>query len=217
MFKYYKYNLFSIFLIGLLGGVACLAVYIIQTGIVSENFIFDYTATTNISLEDNVGVTEKECYNLVEDQDVKEEIKSYLGSYISYDEFVKSFDLSIDEDTLTVYYTNENKDRAKRSANRFANVLCRNLISVGKISNYQKIGFTEIERNKKYKDNKITKLQVTLFVEFGILVGMVLGFIIWTIIYCVNGRIKSKKDIEDELNIVVLAEIPYINNLREVK
>lgn len=214
LFEYYKYNLFSIFLVGLLGGVACLALYIIQKGIVSEDFIFDYTATTKISFEKNDEITEKECYKLLEDQDVRAEIKSYLGSYITYSEFVKNLDLSVKGDILIVSYTNENSDRAKRSANRFANVLCRNLISIGKIVNYQKVGITDVVRNKKYKANRITKLQVTLFVEFGIVAGMAFGFIVWTIIYCANGKIKNKRDIEDELNITVLAEIPHISNLR---
>lgn len=217
LIEYYKYNFFSIFLIGLLGGAVCLAVYIIQSGIVSENLIFDYTATTKIALMENENVTEKECYELVNDQDVKETIKGYLGSYISYDEFIKKFELSLKDDLLTIKYTNENSDRAKRSANRLGNVLCRELLNTGEIKNYEKVGITQITRNKKYKDNAITKLQVTLFVEFGIVAGLVMGFIIWTLIYYINGRIKSKKDIEDELNIMVLAEIPHINNLREVR
>lgn len=217
LFEYYKYNFFSIFLIGLLGGAVCLAVYIIQSGIASENLIFDYTATTKIVLIGNKDVTEKKCYELVNDQDVKETIKGYLGSYISYDDFVKNFELSLKDDVLTIYYTNENSDRAKRSANRLGNVLCRELINIGEIENYERLGITQIVRNKRYKENAITKLQVTLFVEFGVVVGLVAGFIIWTFIYCINGRIKSKKDIEDELNIMVLAEIPHINNLREVR
>ena len=217
LFEYYKYNFFSIFLVGLLGGAVCLAVYIIQAGIVSENLIFDYTATTKIALMGNENVTEKKCYELVNDQDVKETIKGYLGSYISYNEFIKSFELSLKDDVLIIRYTNENSDRAKRSANRLGNVLCRELINTGEIKNYERVGITQINRNKKYKDNAITKLQITLFVEFGVVVGLVVGFVIWTFIYCVNGRIKSKKDIEDELNIIVLAEIPHIDNLREVR
>ena len=106
LFEYYKYNFFSIFLVGLLGGAVCLAVYIIQAGIVSENLIFDYTATTKIVLMGNENVTEKKCYELVNDQDVKETIKGYLGSYISYDEFIKSFELSLNDDVLIIRYTN---------------------------------------------------------------------------------------------------------------
>ena len=135
LFEYYKYNFFSIFLVGLLGGAVCLAVYIIQAGIVSENLIFDYTATTKIALMGNENVTEKKCYELVNDQDVKETIKGYLGSYISYNEFIKSFELSLKDDVLIIRYTNENSDRAKRSANRLGNVLCRELINTGEIKN----------------------------------------------------------------------------------
>lgn len=217
LFEYYKYNFFSIFLIGLIGGAVCLAVFIIQSGIASENLMFDYTATTKIVLMDKENVTEKMCYELCKDKDVKEQIKGYLGSYISYNEFLESFELFLKDDMLIIKYTNENSDRAKRSANRFGNVLCRELINKGKIKNYERVGITQIVRNKKYKDNAITKLQVTLFVEFGVVVGLVVAFIIWTFIYCVNGRIKSKKDIEDELNLIVLAEIPHINKLREVR
>ena len=217
LFEYYKYNFFSIFLVGLLGGAVCLMLHIILSGIASENLIFDYTATTKIALLDNETVTEKKCYELVKDQDVKETIKGYLGSYISYDEFIKNFELSLKDAMLIIKYTNENSDRAKRSANRLGNVLCRKLINIGEIKNYERVGITEITRNKRYKDNAITKLQITLFVEFGVIVGLAVGFVIWTFIYCVNGRIKSKKDIEDELNIIVLAEIPHISNLREVR
>lgn len=193
-------------------------VHIILSGIVSENFKFEYSAVTRISIEGpNISVTQKDCDDLVRSKDVKEEIKSYLGSYITYEEFLQSYSLKLEDNILSIEYCNENEDRAKRSANRLGNVLCRKLISQQKIDDYSKIGITKTERIKKYKHNAISKLPITLFTEFGIGVGIVLGFVIYTIVYTVNGKIKSEKDIEDELNILVLASIPRIDNLREVR
>ena len=147
------------FLIGLLGGVACLMTHIILSGIVSENFKFEYSAITKISIEgSNINVTEKECKDLIKTREVKEEIKSYLGSYITYEEFQKSYSLKLEDKILTVEYFNENEDRAKRSANRLGNVLCRKLISQQKIDDYNKIGVTETERIKKYEHNAISRL-----------------------------------------------------------
>lgn len=218
LFTYYKYNFFSMFLIGLLGGVGCLMTHIILSGIVSENFKFEYSAVTKISIEGpNIDVTEKECNELINTREVKEEIKSYLGSYISYEEFQKNYSLKLEDKILTIEYFNENEDRAKRSANRLGNVLCRRLISQQKIEDYNKIGITETDRIKKYEHNAISKLPVTLFVEFGIVAGIAIGFVIYTIVYIVNGKIKSEKDIEDELNIHVLASIPRVDKLGEVR
>lgn len=192
--------------------------HIILSGIVSENFKFEYSAVTKISIEGpNINVTEQECKDLIKTRAVKEEIKSYLGSYITYEEFKNSYSLKLEDKILTIEYFNENEDRAKRSANRLGNVLCRKLISKQRIEDYNKIGVTETERIKKYEHNTISKLPLTLFVEVGIVGGMILGFIGYTIAYIVNGRIKSEKDIEDELNIHVLASIPRVDNLSEVR
>ena len=37
--------------------------------------------------------------------------------------------------------------------------------------------------------------------------------IMMLIIYCSNGRIKTKLDVEDELHIALLTEIQYIDDL----
>ena len=153
------------------------------------------------------------CDKLIKTGEVKEVVKGYLGNYGTYEELLDNYSIKIVDDVLTIEYLNENEDRAKRTVNKLGNVICSELINRDKIKKYSKIGITDTERIKEYEHNAITKLPITLFTEFGIIAGIVLAFVIYNIIYIVNGKIKSEKDVIDELNIMVLANIPHIDEL----
>ena len=75
-----------------------------------------------------------------------------------------------------------------------------------------KNGKTIAEQIRVVNEPRI-KMNVLYFTELGILVGWLIGLLLGFVIYMSNGRIKNKTDIEEQLHIVLLAEVPNLKDI----
>jgi capsular polysaccharide biosynthesis protein len=174
-----------------------------------------YTAhiSATYSLQNGVSnITPKQCWDAVKNSSYTDEIKAYLGSYITYDDFLDNLRFEISDEKITTFYTDDSQVRAKRIVNTVTGKLCNYFVDQNKVVYISKNGKTIAEQVRVVGEPRI-KINVLYFTELGILAGWLLGLIIWTIIYVGNGRIKNKSDIEEHLHTVLLAEIPHIKDI----
>ena len=213
--RFYKNNIAKIFLIGILCGSIFMAIHVVTRAIDSQHFTIKYTAhiyVTYTMIDNNSDISMKDCWNVVKNSRYTEEIKAYLGSYVTYEDFLDNLRFEIADGKITVYYTDDLQVRAKRIVNNVSSKLCSYFSSENRVGYISKNGKTIAEEIKVVQEPRI-KIGVTYFTEIGILLGWIIGIIVWFIIYCGNGRIKNKSDIEEELHIVVLTEIPHIDKI----
>ncbi|MBE5935195.1 MAG: hypothetical protein E7262_05325 [Lachnospiraceae bacterium] len=213
--RYFKYNMARIFLVGLLIGTVFMAVHVVTRSLDSQKFEIKYNAYIYASynlLEGEKDITSKDCFDAISSGEYKTQMEAYLGSYVTYDEFLDNLRFDVEEGKITTYYTDDSQVRAKRIVNTVSGKLCDYFSKSNKVGYIIKNGKTIAEEVKVMGEPTI-KLGITYFTEIGLVVGWIIGVIIFLIIYYGNGRIKKKVDIEDELHVLVLAEVPYIEEL----
>lgn len=213
--RFYKYNIAKIFLIGILCGSIFMAIHVVTRAVDSQHFSMMYTAHIYVSytmMDNSSDISVNDCWDVVKNSRYTEEIKAYLGSYVDYDDFLNNLRFEISDGKITVYYTDDSQVRAKRIVNNVSSKLCSYFSSENRVGYISKNGKTIAEEIKVVQEPRI-KIGVTYFTEIGIVLGWIIGIIIWFIIYFGNGRIKSKSDVEEELHITVLTEIPHIDEL----
>ena len=210
--RYFKYNISKIFLLGVLMGVIFMAIHVVTRAFDSQKISMKYNAKTHASYKSNKGIDVDICWEMVKNTEYKEQINAYLGRYVTYETFCDNLRFIVKEESITVSYTDDSQVRAKRIANVIKGKLCRYLKENNNVEEIISESITEAEEIKVTKEPRI-RLGITYFTELGIVVGWVLGIIIFFIAYYSNGRIKTKADIEDELHMVVLAELPYVTEI----
>lgn len=213
--RYYKFNMPKIFLIMLLCGAICAAIHVITRSFDSEKFNFNYRANIKAEYElreDQKEITVDDCWNAIQTDKAKEEIKAYLGSYVTYEEYIKNLEFQVEKGMIITYYTDTSQVRAKRIVNTVSGKISTYFYEQDMVRFISKKGRTDAEQVKVMGENTI-KFGITHFTEIGMACGLVFAFILFGIIYLCNSRIKNKADIEDELNLVVLASIPYTREI----
>ena len=213
--RYYSKNKSKIFLCGILFSVMFIAVHVVAGALDSQRFAIKYSAYISSTYTPSVGekgITAKECMDIVSSKDFAEQIKYYLGSYVTYEEFLNNVSFEEKDNNIVVYYTDESQVRAKRMVNTISRKVNSYLLDKGRVEHSQKNGGTQASETKVQEPPRI-KLGMLYFAELGMLAGCMFGCIMLFIVYFGNGRIKTKSDVEDELHIAVLAEIQYIDDL----
>ena len=213
--RYYKRNIARIFLCGILFTTAFMAIHVVSSSMDSQKFSIKYKAYINSTYTPSIGakdITTTECMNVISNGKIAEDIKYYLGSYVTYEEFLDNISFQIKDRIITTYYTDESQVRAKRLVNTVTRKLNNYLIDTGRVEYISKSGETYAEETKVLATPKI-KLGMLYFAELGFVLGCVVGCVVAFVIYFINGRIKTKHDVEDELHIAVLTEIQYVEDL----
>lgn len=215
LLRYYKFNMPKILLIALLCGVIFTAIHVITRSFDSEKFTFNYKASIKAEYElreDQKEITVDDCWSAIQTDRAREEIKAYLGSYVTYEEYINNLEFQVEKGTITTYYTDTSQVRAKRIVNTVSGKISTYFYEQDKVRFISKKGKTDSEQ-VKVMGKKTIKFGITHFTEMGVTSGFVFAVVLFGIIYLCNNRIKNKADIEDELNLVVLASIPYTRKI----
>ena len=213
--RYYSKNKTKIFLCGILFSVMFIAIHVVAGALDSQRFAIKYSAYISSTYSPGIGekgITTKECMDIVSGEAFAEQIKYYLGSYVTYEEFLENVSFEEKDNELVVYYTDESHIRAKRMVNTVSRKINSYLLNNGRVEYIQKNGGTQAEETKVQETPRI-KIGMLYFAEIGMVIGCIFGCIMLFVIYCSNGRIKNKSDVEDKLHIALLAEIQYIDDL----
>ena len=180
--RYYKHNMAKVFLIGILCGAIFMAIHVVVGTIDSQKFSIKYTAAVSVSYDLKDGenkITSQECLDIISSTEYATQMKAYLGSYVTYEQFLSNLKFDIKNSGITIYYTDESQVRAKRIVNTVSGKICNYFYESNKVAYIGKSSKTTAEEIKVLAEKRI-KLGITYFTEIGLVVGWILGYIILT-------------------------------------
>ena len=213
--RYYNKNIAKIFLCGILFSTIFIAIHVVVGALDSQRFAMKYSASISSTYASSLGgegITAKECKDIVSSEAFAEDIKYYLGSYVTYEEFLNSISFEVKKNDILVYYIDESQIRAKRMVNTVSRKLNNYLLDKERVEYIQRNGNTTLDETKVQEPPRI-KIGMLYFAEIGMVAGCLFGCVMLFVVYFANGRIKTKSDVEDKLHIAVLTEIQYIEDL----
>ena len=159
---------------------------------------------TDLTLNQKLITTYSE---LIKSKNVLREVIKNLGISVSEDVLKNKITVSAIEDTelIQISVVNEDPVIAKQIANETAKVFSKKVAEIYNINNVYTVDAAEVS-NHPYNINHIKDILI-----FAV-IGLAVAAVYVVIANMLDTTIKTQEDVENALEITVLASIPYIND-----
>ena len=149
---------------------------------------------------------------LIKSRRILSQVITNLNLKMKVEELAENISVTSASDTSIIKITVSDKNNKKASliANQIADVFKQEIIKIYDLENVTIIDQAIVEENP-YNINLIK--QMLIFVVLGLVLSCGLVFIM----YYFDGTVKSKKEVEDKLNLPVLGEVPVAKKLLNQK
>lgn len=149
---------------------------------------------------------------LIKSRRILSQVITNLNLKMKVEELAENISVTSASDTSIIKITVSDKNNKKASliANQIADVFKQEIIKIYDLENVTIIDQAIVEENP-YNINLIK--QMLIFVVLGLVLSCSLVFIM----YYFDGTVKSKKEVEDKLNLPVLGEVPVAKKLLNQK
>lgn len=207
-------NVRVIFLVGVFFGTLFAAYHIVYNEILHDEYEIVYKTELSANLHYQDGkkvVPDSVCQEILNGEKVKKGVLSYLGAMDEYEIFKKNINVWTEDDKLLMVYYGYYEGEAKGIVSQIYTVFGEELKESGYISTSELKDDIKAERIRRKIDSGL-KIGIGDMVQLGIICGIFIALVAYTLSYFVKGNIRDEIDIYKNFDLPVLANIPYIRN-----